>query len=272
MKRTIGTGMLGGLAFAVLSLTAERNADACQELPPPEEDECATMQSGDTTYYAQRITTRETDERDCGCGQTVAGLPVGAVVSAAGFFNTSGEAATDFCGAGVNADTTAAFQRAFPGVGWSAAALSALSAGGITGGEPGYAVFRIDGNPTGAPPDTIALAQINFETDGDVEVDNEHQVVAAIDAEQCTDCSQNWNTQACIALANAAWQLNMSTFTVDRVACAKSEATVLLGLGPQSEADAPSAGCDVSGSRGPAAALLLVMVGAALTIARSRRG
>ena len=34
MKRIIGTGMLGSLAFAALSLAVDRNADACNGEPP----------------------------------------------------------------------------------------------------------------------------------------------------------------------------------------------------------------------------------------------
>jgi MYXO-CTERM domain-containing protein len=269
MRQIVGTGILGAVAFTALIMGAERDAGACNTIPP--ENDCSVTRDGTYVYYARLLQTVQTSAspmQNCGCGQALGDLPGSASVVAAGVFDLGGNATSAFCGGGTNAQTTAAFQTALSGVTWSNAVLNAVSSSGVPGGQLAYGIWKVQ-TPTGAFDGVTGVAQVNFEPGGSVTVDPQHQAVASINASQCTDCSTNPFARACIATQTARPQLDFTLFAA-KVACARTDAVALLGLTLDDEADGEQGGCSARAG-GPASALLLGLVGVALAIGRARR-
>ncbi len=276
--RIIGLGFLGIMTAGTFTVATERAAHACQHLPPA--DECATLQlADDTTLFAQATETSETPAgANCGCG-AAATLPVpGSTIASAQFVDERGNPTEAFCAEGDDENTSGAFASAFPGQSWGAG-LAALSTSGIVPGQKGYVIFEIDNNPSGALPERIALAQINFDGVGGQTVDDSHQVVKDIDAKQCTQCTDASNTQGCTALVNAAARLGgglggggisqAQGFEIKPApVCAQTDATFILGLEPYPEEN--DGGCNASGGGG-AGALLFGMFAVGMTVVGRRR-
>jgi MYXO-CTERM domain-containing protein len=265
----LGTGILGVVTFAALTLGIERDADACNTIPP--ENDCSVTRDGAYIYYARLLQTVQTSaspNQNCGCGQALGNLPAGASVVAAGVFDLGGNSTSAFCGGGTNAQTTAAFQTALGGVTWSNAVLNAVSTSGVPGGQPTYGIWKVQ-TSTAEFDGVTGVAQVNFGPGGSVTVDPQHQAIASINARQCTDCSTTPFARACIATQTARPQLDFSLYAV-MIACARTDAVALLGLTLDGEIDGESSGgCSASG--GPASALLFGLVGVALAIGRARR-
>jgi hypothetical protein len=270
MREIIRTGILGGVAFAALTLGMARDADACTQPPPPEEDDCGILTEADTTYYAKLLSTVATPaspSQNCGCA-AAASLSTGTVVGGV-LTDVNGAALKAFCGEGSNEATTDAFNAAqLGGATWSPnAVLSAVAAGGVPQGVPVYQILKAQ-TPGGVFDGLLGVAKVNF-VNGTVVVDPDHQSVTALDPDKCVKCDRFPNAQVCRAIAAARPQLDVTTL-VARTACAKTDAVPLLGLST-GESDQVSPGCSTSRGRGPAGALMFGLVGLALAIARARR-
>jgi hypothetical protein len=254
MKRIIKIGMFGVLALST-TFAVERTAEACQQ----SQDQCATLvdpNDPNVTYHSQTTVSYATTNPNCGCSSAVslANLP-SAQVTATVFVDGSGNPTSSFCGAGINGPTTTALQTAFPTLALSNAALGAVSAGGVIPNQNGYIVSRIVNNPTHASPAAIVTAQINFQADGSITVDNTHQGAKTVAA--CTDCSATPFTANCLAAQNALTYFDGAV--PYRAACARTDAVELLGL--DQPPDDSTGGCSVPGGRGSVGGLLVVMLG-----------
>jgi hypothetical protein len=271
MRQIFGTAICGVIAFAAITVGVERSSDACNTIPP--ENDCAVTHDGTTVYYARRLQTVQTSaspSQNCGCGQALGNLPAGASVVSAGVYDLNGNATAAFCGGGTNAQTTAAFQNALGGVTWSNAVLNAVSTAGVLGGQAGYGIWKVT-TSDGAFDGVAGVAQVNFGPGGSVTVDPQHQAVANINATQCTDCSVNPGARACIAIQRVRSQPDASLYAI-KVACARTDAVDLLGLPPDGNLEVESeGGCTAARGAGPAAMLLLGLVGVGLAIGRARR-
>lgn len=269
--KSIGAAILGAATFAALTLGVEHDADACNTIPP--EDDCAVTKVGEHIYYAKLLqTVSTTPGQNCGCGLALGNLPEGKVVNA-GVFTLGGQTTGSFCGSGVNAQTTSAFQSALGGVDWSNAVLNAVSAAGVTGGQPTYGIFKIHA-PTGQFGGAIGVGQVNFGPGGTVTLDAQHQAVAQITCPVENDCATNPGLRACQATTTARQYLDTAPGAPAKVAvkCAVTDAPTLLGLPlDDDEMSADGGGCSASGNRGVASLLLLGLVGAVLAIGRARR-
>lgn len=271
MRQVLGTAMFGVVAFTAITVGVERASDACNTIPP--ENDCSVTHDGAFTYYARRLQTVQTaasPSQNCGCGQALGNLPAGASVVSAGVYDLNGNATAAFCGGGTNAQTTTAFQNALGGVQWSNAVLNAVSTAGVPGGQPVYGIWKVS-TPDGAFDGVAGVAQVNFGPGGSVTVDPTHQAIANINVNQCTDCAVNPSARACIATQRVRAQLDVSLYAI-KVACAHTDAVDLLGLPPDGALEVEQeGGCTAARGAGPAAMLLLGLVGVGLAIGRVRR-
>jgi hypothetical protein len=270
MREIISTGILGGVAFAALAVGVPRDADACNTIPPEEDCSVTVDEEDDVTYYTrllQTVATAASPSQNCGCGQALGNLPAGDSVLAAGVFDLTGRSTSAFCGGGVNAQTTAAFQIALGGITWSNAVLNAVSTAGVPPGQIVYGIWKVH-TPSGRlDGSAVGVAQVNF-ANGTATLDPDHQALANIDTSKCADCATNPFARACTATAAARSQLD-ATSLVAEVACARTDAVTLLGLTAEGESEGDG-GCSSSGGRGPAV-LLFGLAGVALAIGRARR-
>jgi hypothetical protein len=273
MRQIIGPGILGGVALAALALGVPRDADACNTIPP--ENDCSVTRVGTTVYYARVFQTVATPPgQNCGCGQALGDLASGASVVAGGVFSLSGNPTTAFCGSGPNAQTTAAFGSALPGVNWTpSAVLSAVSAGGVVPGQLAYGIWKVV-TSAGGFDGTVGVAQVNFGPGGSVTLDPQHQAIASINVQKCADCSVTPFARACTATQAARPHLDNTVVVPSAkavVACAVTDAPALLGLPVDEEPQAGDGGCSASRGRVPALAVMLGLLGLALAIGRARR-
>jgi MYXO-CTERM domain-containing protein len=264
MNMMMKMGLLGAAAFATLNLAMERTADACTE-PPPEEDECGSLQIGTTTIVAVAAVTRPTSQANCTCVNGWTGFAPGAQATDGIIVDETGVPLDSFCGEGPSTDVADVLGEAF-GSNWFATA-NALSTLGVTGGRRAYSIVQIEDNPTGELPASLAQAQFNF-VNGQLEIDREHQVVTDLPKE-CTVCTATSTDAVCNVLATASRYLDAPSGPsgpsgpsnlVARTTCAKTDALGLLGIAPPEGEDTDTdGGCSTSG--GSAGAVVFGMIG-----------
>ncbi|HEY5934557.1 MAG TPA: hypothetical protein VIU61_07980, partial [Kofleriaceae bacterium] len=276
MKRIIGTGMLGGLAFAALSLASHRNADACNGEPPEPPEPCAFDYDEETQelVYVEPVVSQETtqdpSDPDCGCGQTLE-LSDDAEVVGAGFVGPTGTVTNEFCDTVLSEETRTAFATAFRGVNWSASAFSGVSKAGIVGGAAGWAWFRIANISSDGFPKQLALGKIDV-VNGVASVDAKHNLKKAIDKTACTDCSKNPNSPACTIVSvidddgNDDDPPSPTAATSPARVCVNQAATELIARERGERVD--GGGCNVSTGGASAAAGFLAVLGAVFAFGR----
>jgi hypothetical protein len=259
MRRMIGTAMLCGLAFAALGLAAERSADACGE-PQPTCGDLTNPANPTQRVHVQQAGLYPPQKPNCGCVSALANL-AGKVTKTA-IFDAAGKAVPGFCDVQDSPLAAGLLQGAFPSLAINNASLAAISQAGFWSGTAYFAQLIEESN--GDDPGAFVTAELDFDEEGNATINNEHQGEIAVN--NCDQCGPDSTSVVCTIATQALEQFN-GPQTVARTACAQTDAAVLLGVAPESEAG----GCSVPGGRGAAGGLLFVIAGLAYAIRRVRR-
>ena len=272
MKRLIKTSMLGGLAFAALTLGSDRTADACNGEPPPPPEPCAFDYHPETRKLdvVVRVVSKQNQQSSCGCGQTLE-LPEGADIVDAGFIGPDGVPTSEFCDSTRSAETQAAFNAGLPGAAWASSWFSAVSTSGITAEQEGWAWYTVANIGADEFPSRLALGEIDIDAAGNATLNPTHQWSPALAKAKCTVCEDGVSSEGCTAVASIhppASGGGGPVVTARPVkTCLSKEATDLIAR----ERGELGGGCDASRARAPSIAGFMLMLGAALVLRRRRR-